>query len=293
MFQTLMVTFREGVEAFLIVSITLAYLRQTGRTHLVPALRWATGIAVAGSVVLGVILARYGAMQPIHEGFLALGAFFLVVSCTWHMLRNGKRMASEIRGKIDAASQSSQGAALAVFTFVLFMIGREGVETATMLASLSQAQSTLHLALGGLLGVALAGALAFAWARYGRRINLTRFFQVTAIFMVIFAMQLLILAFHEFTEAGAVPYLDNAYWHEATENVAQGTIGQMLSMLMVLAPMLFIAQAWWKDRSTLQAVPAATQKPLPPLTGTAAYVIPKTFYSQQPIELSASNKQPS
>jgi high-affinity iron transporter len=251
MFQTLMVTFREGVEAFLIVAITLAYLRQTGRTHLVPALRWAAGIAVSGSVVLGIILARYGAMQPIHEAFLALAAFFLVLSCTWHMMRHGKRMASEIRGKIDAAGQSSYGAWLAVFSFVLFMIGREGVETATMLASLSQSQSTLHLALGGLLGVALAGALAFAWARYGKRINLTRFFQVTAIFMVIFSVQLLILAFHEFSEAGALPFVDNAYWHEATENLAQGTIGQMLSMVMVLAPMLFVAQAWWKDRNSL------------------------------------------
>jgi high-affinity iron transporter len=101
------------------------------------------------------------------------------------------------------------------------------------------------------LGVALAGALAFAWARYGKRINLTRFFQVTAIFMVIFSVQLLILAFHEFSEASALPFVDNAYWHEATENLAQGTIGQMLSMVMVLAPMLFVAQAWWKDRHSL------------------------------------------
>ena len=60
MFSTLMVSFREGLEAFLIVSVTLLYLRQTGRTALVAALRWATVAAVVFSVGLGVVLAsRY------------------------------------------------------------------------------------------------------------------------------------------------------------------------------------------------------------------------------------------
>jgi high-affinity iron transporter len=259
MFQTLMITFREGVEAFLIVAITLAYLRQTQRTQLVAALRWGTAVAVAGSVLLGVLLARVGAMQAIHEAWLALAAFVLVLSCTVHMMRHGKRMAGEIRSKVDAAAgKGSRGAWLAVFLFVLFMIGREGVETATMLASLAQNQSMQHLLVGGLIGIALAALLALAWARYGRRINLSRFFQVTAIFMVIFSVQLLIYAMHEFFEAGAVPGVDNAYWHLATEELAEGTIGQAISMVMVLAPMGFLALAWWRDRSATRALRSPT-----------------------------------
>jgi high-affinity iron transporter len=139
MFQTLIVSFREGVEAFLIIAITLAYLRQTQRTALVSALHAGVVVAVLGSLALGVVLARYGAMQPIHEGVLALAAFVLVLTCTWHMMRHGKRMAGEIRAKVDAAADRSSTAAwLAVFAFVLLMIGREGVETATMIASLAQ-----------------------------------------------------------------------------------------------------------------------------------------------------------
>ena len=39
MFQAFVITLREGLEAFLIVAISLAYLRKSGRHQLVPAVR--------------------------------------------------------------------------------------------------------------------------------------------------------------------------------------------------------------------------------------------------------------
>ncbi len=114
----------------------------------------------------------------------------------------------------------------------------------------------MHLAVGGAIGLALAGLLAFGWARYGKRINLSRFFQVTAVFMVIFSVQLAIYAFHEFAEAGVLPGLDNAWWHDATEVLAEGWAGQLLSLVMVLAPMGFIALAMWRDRAARRSTAA-------------------------------------
>jgi high-affinity iron transporter len=250
MFSIMMVTFREGVEAFLIVAVTLLYLRQTGRLHLIPALRWGAGTALALSIVLGVVLARVGAMEPVHEAWLAVAAFVLVLSCTIHMLRHGKRIASDIRQKIDAADQGDgAGAKAAVFAFVLLMIGREGIETATMLASLATASGVRHLFIGGSLGVMLAGLLAFAWARYGRRVNLGLFFQVTAVFMVLFSLQLLIYAVHEFTEAGVVPGIDNERWHVLTEPYGpEGEFGAWLSYSLVLLPLAFLAITWLREK---------------------------------------------
>ena len=49
---------REGLEAFLIVAITLAYLRKTGRTALLAPAYWGAAAAVALSIVLGVALAE-------------------------------------------------------------------------------------------------------------------------------------------------------------------------------------------------------------------------------------------
>ena len=85
MLQMLVVTLREGIEAFLIVAITVAYLRKTSRDTLVPAAWWGTGLATALSVVLGVFLAEV-AVRPIWEAMLALVAAALVISMVVYML---------------------------------------------------------------------------------------------------------------------------------------------------------------------------------------------------------------
>ena len=66
MIEMFVITLREGIEAFLIVAIALAYLRKTGRDALVPAVVWGTGAGITLSIVLGVKLAEY-AVQPFWE----------------------------------------------------------------------------------------------------------------------------------------------------------------------------------------------------------------------------------
>ncbi len=62
MVQAFVITLREGLEAFLIVAISLAYLRKTGRTHLTSAVHWGIGIAVALSCGAGYLL--FNAVEP-------------------------------------------------------------------------------------------------------------------------------------------------------------------------------------------------------------------------------------
>jgi high-affinity iron transporter len=252
MYSTLVIAFREGLEAFLIVAISATYLRQTGRQDLLAPLRWGVLAAVAASAALGVVLARVGAMSPAVEGSLATVAVLLVLGCTTHMLRHGKRMKADIDRRLaGAAGRAGLGASAAAFLFALLMVGREGVETATMLASLAAQADMRGMFWGGAIGVACAGLMAWAWTRYGRRVNLSRFFQVTAVFMTLFAVQLAIYAFHEFSEAGALPGLDNAYWHIATEPYGpEGRYGHWLSYGLLLVPAAFLLAAWLGDRVT-------------------------------------------
>ena len=92
---------------------------------------------------------------------------------------------------------------LGVFLFTLLMIGREGIETALLLLQLRQ---TLNLAAGAAAGVAAAAFVAWLWSRYGHRVNLGLFFQVTAIFLFVFVVQLFIQSVHEMSEQGYLPY---------------------------------------------------------------------------------------
>jgi high-affinity iron transporter len=235
--QMLVATLREGIEAFLIVAIAAAYLSRTGRAALLPAVWWGTAVAAVASIVLGVALAEW-AVVPLHEGILALVAAALVLSMVMFMIRASKRMRAEIGAKLEAAAASpGAGAWLGVFAFTLVMVTREGMEMAFITAALSRNEGSGPLVAGALGGIVLAAGLAWAWMRYGRRIDLALFFQATSIFLVLFAVQLVFYAFHEFTEANVVPGIDNAYWHVATEDWAEGTVGELATAALVLVPL--------------------------------------------------------
>src|SRR5256885_15679982 len=105
MLQMLVVTLREGIEAFLIVAIAVAYLRKTGRDALVPAAWWGTGIAVTLSIVLGVFLAEV-AVLPIWEAVLAAVAAVLVISVVVYMLKHAKKVRGEVGGRHGNAGPS-------------------------------------------------------------------------------------------------------------------------------------------------------------------------------------------
>jgi high-affinity iron transporter len=136
------------------------------------------------------------------------------------------------------------------------MIGREGLEAATMIASLAQTTDGVPLAIGGILGITLAGLVAWAWSKYGHRVNLGLFFQVTAVFMVIFSIQLVIYAFHEYTETPELNNLgiiDVPYWHAATEDWGpQGRIGAWISYSLLLVPLAFLGFSLLKNKNSLK-----------------------------------------
>lgn len=247
MLETLVIALREGIEAFLIVAITLAYLRKTGRAALAPAVYAGTGLAIVLSVVAAVAL-REMVITPLYEGLLALVAAVLVLTMMVYMSKAARQLSGNIREKIDAASaRTGVGSHIAIAGFTLLMITREGMETAFMIASLMGQTDTTAMTMGALLGVLLAAALAWGWSRYGQRVNLARFFQVTAIFLGLFVVQLAIYAFHEFTEAGVLP-LDNAHWHIATEPYGpEGKYGAWLSYGLVLVPLAWLGLALWRD----------------------------------------------
>jgi len=231
---------------FLIVAIAATYLRRTGRASLLSAVAWGASVAVAVSIVLGVWLAET-AVTPKAESFLALVAAILVISMVIYMLSAAKHLRREIGERLEAAA-TGPSAWLAVFLFVVLMITREGMETAFITASLFRQTETAPFVLGAVAGLVLAASLAWAWSRYGHRVDLALFFRVTSVFLLLFAVQLLLYAFHESTEANLLP-IDNAYWHLATEPYGpEGEYGAMLTYALVLVPAAWLAVAGLKSR---------------------------------------------
>ena len=240
MLQAFVITLREGLEAFLIVAISLSWLRRSGRGELVPAVHWGIGLSIAISAVAGWLLQK-ASNQALWEGILALAAALMVGTMTIHMWRAARRMKQEIEGSLERSSlKAGWGAFAGVLLFTLLMITREGMETALLMnALLFQVRSSI-VALGAVAGVFAAAIVAWLWTLYGHRVNLARFFQVTAIFLLVFVAQLLLYGLHELTEAGVLPNSEQLHW--ATEPYGpDGVYGQYLTYLLVLLPAGWLA----------------------------------------------------
>jgi high-affinity iron transporter len=216
MLQAFVITLREGLEAFLIIAISLAYLRKSQRSELIPAVHWGIGVSAVLSVAAGWLFYQ-ARNQALWEGLLALAAAISVASLTVHMWRHAKRIKKDIEGHLQTSTLKGGGAAFAgVFLFTLLMITREGMETALLMGTLLfQMQAPVDMMIGAVTGMALAAFVASLWSRYGHRVNLALFFQVTAVFLMIFVVQLVIYGFHELTEANIFPYSEPL--HVATE----------------------------------------------------------------------------
>ena len=241
MLQAFVITLREGLEAFLIVAISLAYLRKTGRAGLLSAVHWGIAASVAVSIAAGMLLSR-ARNQALWEGVLALVAAVSVATLIVHMWRTGKRLKREIEGRLEQSALRTGAAAFAgVFTFTVLMITREGMETALLMNALLFSIQSMELIAGAVMGTLVAAFVAFLWSRYGHRVNLSRFFQVTAVFLAVFVVQLLIYGFHELTEANiGIPNAD--WWHWKTEPFGpDGAYGQYLTYALVALPMMWLA----------------------------------------------------
>jgi len=240
MFQAFVITLREGIEAFLIIAISLAYLRKTGRRELIPAIHWGIGTSIVLSIGAGLLLAQ-ARNQALWEGILAIVAAIMVASLTVHMWRAGRHMKKDIEGKLAASSVKAGTAAFwGVFFFTLLMITREGMETAMLMNALLFQVRALNIIGGAVAGVLLAAFIAFLWSRYGHRVNLARFFQVTALFLLVFVVQLVIYGFHELAEAHVLPNSEALHW--ATEPYGpDGAYGQYLTYLLVALPLGWLA----------------------------------------------------
>lgn len=244
MLNALIIVFREGFEAFLTVAIIFAYLRKTNRDALRPAVWAGIVVSIAASFALGWLLQSVN--QPLWEGVLGLVAAVLVASFVIHIWRIAPTMKRDMETKLEQhAAKGSRALALAgVFFFTVFMITREGMETALMLIQVRMARFWLGCA----LGLLAAAAMSWLWAHYGHRINIKRFFQVTGLFLLMFTAQIVFYAIHEFAEAEVLP--NHEAIHAATEPwSADGRYAPWVTLAMLGICALWLIAATLKDRT--------------------------------------------
>jgi high-affinity iron transporter len=244
MMQAFVIMLREGFEMFLIISIISSYLKRIGQNWLLPFVGWGILVSVGASVGLGFIIYQ-GVNTPLWEGIMGVVAAVLVASLVIHMWIEAASIKKKVEQKLDVLSSKPSRffAATGVLLFNVFMISREGMETALMLIQVPEGRIFSGVALGLLATV----IYCYLWLRFSQYINIKLFFQVTGIFLLLFVVQILIYAFHEFTEAGLFPNAEA--WHVATEPFSpSGIYGQWFSIVSVGICAGWLVWAWLRQK---------------------------------------------
>ncbi len=248
--SALLVTFREGLESFLIVGVILAYLRKTGRAWLAKGVYIGIGVSVVTSTVGAYFLFRAmqaeegGPNQALYEGVGAMVAAVLVAGLLWQTIRAGRRIKDHIENRIDrAAPQQGQVASwrgtAAVALITVFFVTREGLEAVLFLGVQAFSAKVFPMVVGATVGLVAAATIALLWNRFSDRLNIGVVLRVTAVFLGIFLLQLLIYGVHELAESGVIHGSQD--FHDATERFGpEGDIGQVLALSLAGAPLLYL-----------------------------------------------------
>ncbi|WP_345639219.1 iron uptake transporter permease EfeU [Rugosimonospora acidiphila] len=262
----LLIGLREGLEAGLVVSILLAAVGKLsagatdadvgeGGEPKRPVSSTPVWLGVLGAVMLAGSFAAVltystdalsSRAQQAVGGVLSVLAVGLVTGMVFWMRRTARTLSSHLRG--DVARAVSLGAGALTITAFL-AVSREGLETTLFIWTAAKASTSTVAPLVG-TAIGLAAAVVVCWLLYQRavRLNLGKFFNRTAIALIVIAAGVLAYGLRDLQEAGWLPgqrwiafdataHVDpNSWWMSIITGVTQLT-----SKMTVLQSVAWIA----------------------------------------------------
>ena len=226
MLSTFIIALREGLEAALIVGILVAYVVRTDRRHLLKPLWTGVAVALVLTLGLGAILSFTSAElsdrgAELFAGVTSFAAVGLVTWMVFWMKRAARNMRNELHGKVD---QALTGGPISLALVAFFAVAREGLETALFIyANFKTVGAISSATLGLVLGLALSVGLGYLIYNRSVKINLSKFFTVTGVALIIVAAGVLSYGVHEFQELGWLPGADDFIW-DVTPWIAKESI---------------------------------------------------------------------
>ncbi|HLL60687.1 MAG TPA: FTR1 family protein [Candidatus Nitrosocosmicus sp.] len=213
MLPSFLITFREVIEATLIVATILGILVKLKQTHAIKTVWMATGCAAGVSILLLLLGSLFGLkVQEIYtgkteeliEGILMITSAVFITWAVFFLHKYFGKYKTQLLQKIkDTVEQEEQrGLFLLVFTAVF----REGFEIVLFLSTIyfsSNPYSIMTGFVGGLVGGLL---ISFALFTATLKAPVYHAFRATSVLLILFAGGLLARGIHEFTEVGYVPH---------------------------------------------------------------------------------------
>ena len=195
------ITFRECLEACLIVGIIYTLLEKNNLKKEIGQLWLGVLSAIAASVVVAISLNSLKESignASLHALFEAVSMYITAI-LLWYVIFWLSKHVSNKSGMETKTKQAAASAGLGIFLVVFFAILREGFETALFLmGSFSMTGTFSYLGFFG--GMIIAILIGYGIVIQGRKINLRLFFQGTTFMLVMFASGMVAYGTHEMEE---------------------------------------------------------------------------------------------
>jgi high-affinity iron transporter len=276
MLPTFVIGLREGLEAALIVGIIASFLGQQGRRDALRKVWLGVGIAVAICVAVAIGLQVFsselpGKQQEQLETVVGGVAIVMVSYMVLWMRRHSRDLKKDLEGAAGRALSEGSSTALVLMAFLAVL--REGFETSVfLLATFNASTNKWYGGTGAALGILIAAVVGYGIYKGGVRINLSRFFRITGVVLIIVAAGLVSTAIMTAYEGGWIatnnPDLDLTWLvrpNTPLASVLTGVLGiqQFESWKMVIGWLVYavpmLALVLWPNRRKK----AAAQRPAP------------------------------
>lgn len=205
----LIMGFREGLEAFLIMVVIFQFLNKSNMGHLKKFGNLGLISGLLGSLLIGGILylisneiGRTEQTAQLWASATSIIALALVTIFIYWMMHSGRTMVSEIHNQV-----TSNLSAVGIYFMAFVLVAREGAEVAIFTFA-----GEYHL-LPVFVGLILSGLLAIGIYFSLFRINLKVLFTITLGYLILQAGYLLGYGIHEASEAlEGLGYVSESSW---------------------------------------------------------------------------------
>jgi high-affinity iron transporter len=212
MLAGLLIGLREGLEAALIVGILIAYLVKIDLRSRIKAVWTGVSSAIVFSIVIGIgVAVTSDSLSEFAEKFFAGTMSFIAVGFVTGMIfwmrAASKGLAKNLRKQVDGALITGGAFGLTALSFAA--VAREGVETAIFLWASAQSSGSRPTLIGGFIGIAISIVLGYLIYLGAVKLNLSVFFRITGLLLIVVAAGVLAYGIHEYQELGWLPGINS------------------------------------------------------------------------------------
>jgi len=193
----LIMGFREGLEAFLIIAIMLEYLNKSDKKEYKKYVYTGLEVGIVASLLFGgalyglsSIIGKSGNIGKLWESISSFIALILITTFIYWMIKNRHKIVSEIRNKMDSSISK-----IGLILLAAVMVAREGAEITLFVFT---SVDTYSYIIGTLLGLLFSSLLVVLIYKSLIKVNLKLIFNITLVYLILQAGFMLGYSVHEF-----------------------------------------------------------------------------------------------